>query len=117
LFNAAGPVVPLAEHLATARAVAGHRGEVVAASSDWLERQGVRHWSGERSLPLWLPAEDAGFMARSTAAAQAAGLTCRPLAQTLEATLEWELSQGPGRPRKAGLSAVDEAALLLAARQ
>ena len=75
-------------------------------------------WSGERSLPLWLPLpEYAGFMARSTAAAEALGLAARPLAQTLADTLAWEVASGPGRVRKAGLSPADEVALLAAARQ
>lgn len=115
--NAAGPVVPLGDHLAVARSVAGHRGELVAAPPSWLESHGVAPWSGPRSLPLWLPLPDhAGFMARSTAAAQALGLHCRPLEETLADTLAWELQQGPARPRLAGLSATDEAALVEAAR-
>ena len=116
--NASGPSVPLAEHLATARQVAGHTDAVVAADQGWLEAHGVAPWSGDRSLPLWLPLPDhAGFMARSTAAAQALGLACRPLADTLRDTLEWELRSGPGRPRRAGLTPADESALLALARE
>jgi hypothetical protein len=54
----------------------------------------------------------AGFMARDTTRARRLGLVCRPLEQTLADTLDWELRHGPGRPRKAGLSAADETALL-----
>ncbi|QGN57284.1 oxidoreductase [Nostocoides sp. HKS02] len=115
--NATGPVVPLPEHLATARAVAGHRDDVVSVAPDWLEARGVQAWAGERSLPLWLPVpEYAGFMARRAEVAARWGLVARPLAQTLEDTLAWELHAGPGRPRKAGLSPADEVALLRAAR-
>ena len=97
--------------------MAGHTGELVAVSQEWLAEHQVSPWSGERSLPLWLPLpEYAGMMTRSTAAAQARGLVARPLAQTLEDTLAWELSQGPGRPRRAGLSPADEAALVDLAR-
>jgi hypothetical protein len=56
-------------------------------------------------------------MARSTATAQALGLVCRPLADTLRDTLEWELRSGPGRPRRAGLTPADELALLARARE
>lgn len=35
-YNAAGLAMPLPEHLAAARAVAGHTGPVVAAAPDWL---------------------------------------------------------------------------------
>lgn len=115
--NVSGPVVPLAEHLATAREVAGHGDEVVAVPPGWLEGHGVEPWSGDRSLPLWLPVpEYAGFMARSSAVAQGLGLVTRPLADTLRDTMEWELRQGPGRPRRAGLSPDDERELVAAAR-
>jgi nucleoside-diphosphate-sugar epimerase len=115
--NASGPVLPLPEHLATARAVAGHRDDLVVVPPDWLESQGVDAWSGERSLPLWLPLpEYAGFMARDTATSRLLGLACRPVEETLADTLEWELRSGPGRRRKAGLSPADEAALIGLAR-
>ena len=117
VVNASGPVIPLGEHLATARDVAGHDGELVAVDQDWLAAHEVEPWSGTRSLPLWLPLpEYAGFMARSTAAAEALGLTSRPLADTLADTLAWELATGPGRARKAGLSPSDEVDLLAKAR-
>jgi nucleoside-diphosphate-sugar epimerase len=113
VVNASGPVVPLTEHLATARSVAGHTGPVVAVDQDWLAAHEVAPWSGERSLPLWLPLpEYAGFMARSTAAAEALGLVARPLEDTLADTLAWEVASGPGRARKAGLAPADEVALL-----
>lgn len=118
VVNASGPTLPLAEHLATARRVAGHDGDVVGVSPQWLEDHAVAPWSGERSLPMWLPVpEYAGFMARDTSAAQALGLRTRPLEDTLRDVLEWELRQGPGRPRRAGLSPDDERELLAQARR
>jgi nucleoside-diphosphate-sugar epimerase len=117
VVNASGPVLSLVEHLAVARTVAGHTGDCVRVDQDWLAAHEVGPWSGARSLPLWLPLpEYAGFMARSTAAAQALGLVARPLEQTLTDTLAWELSSGPGRVRNAGLSPSDELALLAEAR-
>jgi nucleoside-diphosphate-sugar epimerase len=117
VVNVSGPVTPLGDHLEAAREVAGHRGETVRVDQDWLAAHEVQPWSGERSLPLWLPVpEYAGFMARSTAAAEALGLTSRPLAETLADTLAWELASGPGRVRKAGLTVADELDLLSAAR-
>ena len=68
---------------------------------------------GERSLPLWLPIpEYAGFSSRDGGAARAAGLTTRPLAQTLADTLAWELGRNLQQPRRAGLSDHDERRLL-----
>lgn len=117
VVNAAGPVVPLPDHLRTAREVAGHTGSTVTVSQEWLAEHRVAPWSGDRSLPLWLPLpEYAGMMSRSTRAAEALGLAPRPLARTLEDTLAWELAQGPGRPRKAGLAPADEVALVDLAR-
>ncbi len=83
------------------------------ANQEWLLAHGVEPWMGERSLPLWLPMPQyAGFNARDSSAARAAGLVTRPLEETLADTLAWELTAGPERPRRAGLSADDERALL-----
>jgi nucleoside-diphosphate-sugar epimerase len=113
VFNATGETLSLADHLGAARAVAGHHDTVVAAASAWLLAQGVEPWMGERSLPLWLPdPEWAGFTARDSSRARAAGLVCRPVESTLADTLEWEQSRPAGQTRRAGLSDADEAALL-----
>jgi 2'-hydroxyisoflavone reductase len=115
VFNVVGQALPLAEHLATARAVAGHSGPVVPVGQDWLHAHGVEPWMGERSLPLWLPLpEYAGFSSRDGSAARSAGLVTRPLAETLADTLAWERTLDPDRPRRAGLSAADERDLLRA---
>lgn len=113
VFNATGPTTPFAEHLRTAREVAGHHGPLVEVSPVWLGEHEVRHWMGPRSLPLWLPLpEYAGFVSRDGGAARAAGLRHRRLATTLQDTLAWELEQGPERERSAGLSDIDERALI-----
>ena len=53
-----------------------------------VERCGLKAWS---DLPLWLPAhgDHAAFALTDTRAATAAGLTLRPLAQTVADTLAW----------------------------
>lgn len=113
VFNVIGETIPLPAHLAVARKVAGHTGPVVAADQDWLAARDVQPWMGERSLPLWLPwPEYAGFSARDGSAARAAGLTTRPLAETLADTLAWELGRNLQRPRRAGLTDRDERRLL-----
>lgn len=113
IFNAMGETTPLPEHLEAAREVAGHTGPVVPVDQEWLLAHKVEPWMGERSLPMWLPLpEYAGFSARDSSAARAAGLITRPLADTLADTLAWELATGPDRPRRAGLTAGDERALL-----
>lgn len=113
VFNATGNVATFDEHLAAARQVAGHTGPLVRAAPDWLHRHGVAEWAGGKSLPLWL--DDPlwrGMNARSNGRAKAAGLTLRPLAETLLDTLAWEVATGIDKPRRAGLSAAEEAGLL-----
>ncbi len=105
VVNAVGDPVPLGEHLAVAREVAGHRGALLPASQQWLQAQGVQPWMGPRSMPLWLPLPDhAGLGTRDPAAGRALGLHPRPLAHTLADTLTWERRQGPQRTRWAGLT-------------
>ena len=70
----------------------------------------ARDWDGVVDVSY------AGFGAGSTDAAAAAGLVCRPLAQTLADVLDWEVGQGPGRDDRAGLSAQEERRLIAAAR-
>jgi hypothetical protein len=72
---------------------------------------------GPDSLPLWLPhPEYAGFMARDVTAAVGLGLTFRPLADSVQASLDWERERGLDRDRRAGLSPAREAELVAAWR-
>lgn len=112
VFNAVGPEVAVCTHLATAQRVAGFTGEVVAAPEAWLAEQGVEEWMGPRSLPLWLADPDwQGFAARNGDKARAAGLTHRPLEDTLRDALTWEEAQ-EAHPHGAGLTDDDERDLL-----
>ncbi|WP_246657794.1 epimerase [Arthrobacter yangruifuii] len=132
VFNAVGETVPLQQHLALAAAAGGGAAgaaepdasfpgagpsvlprSAVPAPGGWLLGQGVREWSGPRSLPLWLADPDwHGMNARSNARATAAGLRLRPLQQTLTDTLAWEEAAGVERSRGAGLTREEECALL-----
>jgi len=112
--NAVGDSLPLGAVLTAARETAGHTGEVVAASPDWLVAQGVAHWTGERSLPLWLPDDLPGFATRSNAVFRLLGGRLAPLGVTLEGVLADERARGLDRPRRAGLTRADERALLSA---
>jgi 2'-hydroxyisoflavone reductase len=80
---------------------------------DVLLAQGVAPWS---DLPLWLPAQgdNAAFMQVDSSLAQAAGLTIRPLVQTVADTLAWWCALPADRKvfSQTGLSAEREAALL-----
>ena len=112
IFNAAGPAVPFPQHLAAARAAADSTAEAFPLPERWLLDHDVSEWAGDRSLPLWLSDQTwYGMNGRSTARALAAGLTCRPLADTLRDALRWRESVAPGTP-VAGLTDRDERDLL-----
>ena len=65
-------------------------------------------------MPLWIPAESAGMLGVSVAKALAAGLTFRPLAETVRDTLEWDQERPADLGRRAGLKAAKEAEVLTA---
>ena len=110
--NTIGNAHPLAEVLDTMRTASGHMGDTVVATEEWLLAQSVEYWMGERSLPLWLPAEMTGFMSRSHALFHATGGTLRPLAETITQVVADERARGVDRDRRAGLTRAEERALL-----
>lgn len=113
VVNAAGPARTLGEVVETCRQVTGSRARPVAASGSWLVEQGVEPWMGPESLPLWLPRPQySGHPTRDRSRAVAAGLTTRPLAQTVTDVLRWEQELGLDRARRAGLSPARERELL-----
>lgn len=116
--DAYGPRRVLADVLASAREVAGFTGEVVPVSDETLRGAGVEEYMGARSLPLWIadPAW-AGFSARDTTSAEAAGLRARDLDDTMRDALRWERELGLARTRRrAGLDRSEELAIVAEAR-
>lgn len=116
-FNAVGPRTTFAEWLALSREIAGHGGEVVAASGDRLTELGVAEWAGPDSLPLWIvdPTWSA-FLDRSNAAAVQEGLELRSPRDLLADLLAWERESGLDRERRAGLGADREREVVAALR-
>ncbi len=118
-FNAAGPDYPLSFEamLYGIRAVTGVAAELNWASADFLAEQGISPWS---DMPVWIPSQDeyAGFSSWSNAKAIAAGMTFRPFADTVAATLAWFREQPRERQAeiRAGISAEREAEVLAALR-
>jgi len=118
-FNAAGPNYEFTFEamLHGIRAVTGVAAELHWAPADFLAEQGISPWS---DMPVWIPSQGdyAGFSTRSNAKAIAAGMTFRPFADTVSATLEWFRDQPEERQAevRAGISAEREAGVLTALR-
>jgi 2'-hydroxyisoflavone reductase len=102
------------EHFLTHVAVGvGARVGLIWVDQEFLIEQGVRPWSGERSLPLWLPLpEYGGFLTRDVTSSLEAGLGTRDVADTARDTLAWLSGLRQAPDGGAGLTPADEAALL-----
>ncbi|HEV3460185.1 MAG TPA: NAD-dependent epimerase/dehydratase family protein [Thermoanaerobaculia bacterium] len=85
-FNATSPRgrLTFGDLLETCRLVAASEARFTWVSEEFLVARGVRPFD---DLPLWVPAELAGFHAVDTSRAMAAGLTLRPLAHSVRAVL------------------------------
>jgi 2'-hydroxyisoflavone reductase len=98
VLNATGPAEPLtlAELLARTRDAIGADANIVWLDDETILSAGVRPWM---ELPLWLPGEDYAGMARADIGrALAAGLTFRPLEETVLDTLVWDRGEPGDRP-------------------
>lgn len=87
--------------LDAAAQVDGFKGKFLQASDSWLVEQGVNYWAGERSLPLWLPAEDQNKLNRACALSATMPL---PIERVLSDVLEDEKHRGRSRKRHSGMS-------------
>ncbi len=90
IFNALGPdrTLTMGQMLEACKVVARSDATLTWANAEFLEKQGVQPWS---DMPVWVPSagETAGFAKVSNARAVKAGLTFRPIADTVKATLDW----------------------------
>jgi 2'-hydroxyisoflavone reductase len=117
IYNVTGPQSPLtmAEMLGGIRAVMATDAHLTWVDADFLQAQQVRPWS---HMPVWVPprGDSAGFAARSIRRALDKGLTFRPLADTVRATLEFYEAQPEQRKAelRAGLDAAREREVLTA---
>ena len=112
--NALGPADPLPMHevIDTAVDVAAANTEPVWVLQQFLLDHGIQV---ERDLPLWVPGPDyAGYMTFNPSNAIAAGLTYRPLRETITDTLKWDRTLPPNRKLEAGITRAREEELLKA---
>lgn len=113
VYDAVGPVRPLAELLDEIREIVAPAGtETVMATAEQLRDNEVQYWGGPRSLPMWLPPTHLGFTSHDPGPAAAAGLTVRPFEDAVHGALAVEQELGFDRERKSGLTPVQEREVL-----
>ncbi len=97
------------------RAASGSDARLVWVPERFLLQAGAAPWT---DLPLWLPQETTdeyrGMNSFSAARAVAAGLTFRPLTETVRDTLAWNKTRPANHPFKNGLSREREQEVLAA---
>jgi 2'-hydroxyisoflavone reductase len=111
-YDAISHPIPLPEMLRTVADTVGVDVELVPAAPEALEAAKVEAWAGPRSLPLWLPPTHLGMASHDPTPSLEAGLTIRPLPDSITAALDHERTLGLSRPRKAGLTPEEEAEVL-----
>jgi len=115
VYHATGPdrKLTFGEFLQGARDALGSDAELRWVDESFLKEKGVGFWV---ELPLWIPESEgmAGFMAADCTKAIRAGLTFRPLAETVRDTQAWQLTRPADRPWKAGITREREVAVLRA---
>ena len=112
VYNATGPddTLTLGETLDTCKSASDSDARFVWADESFLLEEGVEPWMG---LPLWIPKGDmSGLQEVDCRRAIAAGLTFRPLIETVRDTLVWDATRPADAERKAGLRPEREAELL-----
>jgi 2'-hydroxyisoflavone reductase len=116
LYNATGPAekTTIGALLHACRDVSKSDAELVWAPAEFLAAHEVGPWI---QMPVWVPPNDpefAGLLQVSIAKALDAGLTFRPLSETIEATLKWWRDQPEDRRKamRAGLPAERETEVL-----
>jgi 2'-hydroxyisoflavone reductase len=113
VFNATGPdyELSLGDMLETCKKVSASDATFTWAPVEFLAENKVEAWS---DLPVWLPdtPENAGFSRVNISKALAAGLTFRPLEETVADTLAWAQTRPDGIEWRAGLKPQRESELL-----
>ncbi len=95
----------------------GRDSTMVPASNDWLATHGVNQWAGPKSLPLWIADPGAAEIGDiSNALATKHGLVQRPCEETVRDIVRLGEGAGGFQITGAGLTDVEENALLQSLR-
>jgi 2'-hydroxyisoflavone reductase len=89
--------------LEAAKTAIGSSARLVWVPPEVIERAGIEPWT---ELPVWVPqdSELMGLHTGDVSAAYAAGLSCRPVADTVADTWAWLQAEGDPPLRLAGLA-------------
>lgn len=112
-YHATGPAEPLTlrTFLKSCAATLNPKVQFQWAKEDFLLDQGVDYWT---EMPLWIPRKVnmRGFLSVDNSKAIQAGLSFRPVQETIRDTAEWVRSRPSNADWKAGMSAERERELL-----
>ncbi|MEP7199222.1 MAG: epimerase, partial [Chloroflexota bacterium] len=114
VFNATGPDYPLTmgQVLDESKAVTGSDATFTWVSEEFLQQQGATPWT---EVTLWLPEKgNEGFATVNVSKAIGAGLTFRPLADTIRDTLAWDAARPADTVWRNGIKPEREEAWLAA---
>ncbi len=113
IYNAKGPDYPLTmqRFLDECKEVSRSNVQFVWANEEFLLGHNIAPYV---EMPLWVPGEMIGFARVNSDKAIAAGLSFRPLADTIRDTLAWDATRPPDTELRAGLSRAREKQLLQA---
>ena len=116
VYNATGPTEPLTlgTLLESCKAALQCNANLTLVTEEFLKAQEVGEWI---EFPLWLANENAGLDQVNISKALAAGLTFRPLNETIVDTLEWANTRPADHEWRAGLKPDREADVLAAWHQ
>jgi len=116
VFNATSPPeeLTMGELFDTCKKVSGSDAEFTWVSKEFLDENEVAAWS---DMPVWVPldGDDAGHPYVRVDRALKAGLTYRPISETVRGTLDWWTTvpqERKDKPMRSGLTAEREAELL-----
>lgn len=112
-YNVTGPYhqMTMGEFLEIVKSTTNSQANFTWVSADFLSQEKVAPLN---ELPLWVPpnSDSGGFLRMDVSKAVNAGLTFRPMAETVQDSLAWYRTVSPGEEIKAGLSKARETELL-----
>ncbi len=116
VFNATGPeeAISIGTLFSAFQSAAANDSTICWVDESFLVEKEVGPWM---ELPLWIPSTDentVGFMRIDCSRAIEAGLTFRPMDETIRDTVAWASQRDPERKWRAGLDAEKETAVLTA---